>query len=309
MTNIEAPSSEASIVYNKYKSNNQLSNDFVFYIPYYLNMPTSNAKLPTMGNPNNWLSSLTVDGTSVSKFSGNTTTYNVEVANDKKSINVKGVAVAYKTSYVSVAGKAKTLKEQTNTINLSGDITKVNIVVTAANGSTKTYTINITKKGSSNTTPTTPAPVVNNDNSVNVTNLINKSSFKESNGYIRGITLGMTTDTFTNSIKKLDSSATVSITNRSNKAKTGVLVTGDTLTITTCNSKKTMTAVVYGDNNGDGKISIKDLLLVQRSILGYTKLTGAYMEASDVNKDGKINIKDLLIIQKNILGYMNISQI
>ena len=308
MTNIEAPSSEASIVYNKYKSNNQLSNDHVFYIPYYLNMPSSNAKLPTMGNPNNWLSSLTVDGTSVSKFSGNTTTYNVEVANNKKSVSVKGVAVAYKTSYVSVAGKNKTLKEQTNTINLTGDTTKVNIVVTAGNGSNKTYTINIIKKGISNATPTV-TPAVNNDTSVTVSNLINKSGFKESNGYIRGITLGMTTTTFTNNIKKINSNASIKYTNNANKTKSGNLVTGDNVTINTGNSSKTMTVVVYGDNNGDGKINIKDLLIVQRSILGYTKLTGSYLESSDVNKDGKVNIKDLLIIQKSILGYANISQV
>ena len=66
--------------------------------------------------------------------------------------------------------------------------------------------------------------------------------------------------------------------------------------------------VVYGDNDGDGKISIVDLLKVQKQILGYTSMNGAYLEASDVDKDNKVTIVDLLKVQKHILGYSQISQ-
>ena len=313
MTNIEAPSSEATIVYNKYKSLNQLTNDFVFYIPYYLNMPSSTT-LPKLGNPNNWLTSLKVDGKSVSNFKGNTTTYNLEVDSSKSSVSINAIVVA-KTSYVSVNGKTKSLKEQTNTVKLGNGTTKVNVVVTAGNSSTKTYTINITKKSNNtNTNSKTDTKVSNNTtntstNNISVTQLINKSNLKKNNNYINGITLGSTTTSITNIIKKADSKASILFTDSTNKNKSGKIVTGDKIKITSGNESVTVNAVIYGDANGDGKITIKDLLKVQKTILGYSKLTGAYKEAADVNRDGKITIKDLLKIQKSILGYSNINQI
>lgn len=305
MTNIEAPSSEATIVYNKYKAESQLSNDFVFYIPYYINMPSSKAASPKLGNPNNWLSSLKIDGTSVSGFKGDTTTYNVTVPSTKTSITVKASAVASRTSYVSVNGKTKTLKEQSNTVALNNTKTTFTVKVTAANGNVKTYTINITKEKAvvddSNNTST--------NTGITVTQLLTKANLKQKNSYINGIALGSTTTSMTNNIKKADSTASVSFTNASGKSKTGKVVTGDMMKITNAKETKTVTIIIYGDTNGDGIISIKDLLQIQKDILNYTKLIGCYKEAADVNKDGKINIKDLLIVQKNILGYSNVSQI
>ena len=302
MTNIEAPSGEGSIVFNKYKSLGQINNDFVFYIPYYLNMP-SKTTLPKLGNPNNWLKSLKVDNTSVPSFNGNTTTYNVTVASNKTSVKIDALVVA-KTSYVSVNGKAKALKQQSNTVNLTSTTTKINTVVTAGNGSTKTYTINITKKG---TTPT-PTSTANNTTST-VTQLISKANLKQKNNYLNGISLGTTATTIINNIQKIDKNAKVTVTNASNQTKTDKLVTGDKIQIISGKETVNMTIVIYGDASGDGKITIKDLLIVQKSILGYTKPVGAYKEAADANKDGQITIKDLLIIQKSILGYTNVSQI
>ena len=316
MTNLEAPSSEATIVYNKYKANNKLKDDYVFYIPYYLNMPTSTS-LPKLGNPNNWLKSLKVDGKTIANFKGNTTTYNIEVESSKTSVDINAIVVA-KTSYVSVNGKAKSLKEQTNNVTLGNDTTKVNVVITAGNGTTKTYTINITKKTNNNndnndnnkqdskTTSTNNNTITSN---ISVSRLISKANLKQNNSYINGITLGSTTTSITNNIKKVDSKASVSISNSNGKSKTGKIVTGDKIKITSGNESKEITAVIYGDSNGDGKITIKDIILIQRNILGYTKLVGAYKEAGDVNKDGKITIKDIILIQRNILGYTNISQI
>lgn len=303
MTNIEAPSSEATIVYNKYKSEGQLNSDFVFYIPYYINMPSAKSTAPKLGNPNNWLSSLKIDGTLVSGFKGDKTTYNITVPSTKTSIVVNASAVASKTSYVSINGKSNTLKEQSNTIALNNTKTTFLVKVTAANGSVKTYTMNITKEvnnGDNNTSATT---------GISITQLLNKTNFKQNNSYINGIGLGTTTSSITNDIKKADSTASVSFSNSNGKSKTGKVVTGDQMKITNSKEAKTVTIIIYGDTNGDGIVSIKDLLQIQKDILNYTKLIGCYKESADVNKDGKINIKDLLIVQKSILGYSNISQI
>lgn len=62
------------------------------------------------------------------------------------------------------------------------------------------------------------------------------------------------------------------------------------------------TELLSGDVNGDGKVSVVDLLKVRKAILGSTKLSEEEQTRADVNQNGKIDIVDLLRIQKNILG-------
>ena len=62
-----------------------------------------------------------------------------------------------------------------------------------------------------------------------------------------------------------------------------------------------------GDVNGDGKISIKDYMLIRKHILGTSKLNSSEQERADVNKDNKINHYDYMTIRKNILYGTSIS--
>ena len=57
-----------------------------------------------------------------------------------------------------------------------------------------------------------------------------------------------------------------------------------------------------GDVNGDGKVTVMDLLKVRKAILGMTQLTETEQKLADVNCNGKVDVIDLLRIQKNILG-------
>ena len=94
---------------------------------------------------NNLLSSLKVDGTTVKGFNKNTTSYNLgEVANTKTSIKIAATAADSKAKVVGAG--TKTLKEGKNTFTVK---------VTAENGSTKSYTLTITR---------TPAPKSTNNN-------------------------------------------------------------------------------------------------------------------------------------------------
>ena len=62
------------------------------------------------------------------------------------------------------------------------------------------------------------------------------------------------------------------------------------------------TIIVKGDLNGDGKVTISDLAMVQRIILKpETELSETYFEAGDLDNNEKMTISDLARIQRYIL--------
>ena len=68
-------------------------------------------------------------------------------------------------------------------------------------------------------------------------------------------------------------------------------------------------AIIYGDVNGDGKINSVDLLKLQRHILEIESLDKYSQIAGNINKDGrKPTSRDLLLIQRDILGLSKIEQ-
>lgn len=62
------------------------------------------------------------------------------------------------------------------------------------------------------------------------------------------------------------------------------------------------TVIVRGDNTGDGKVNVLDILNAQRHILGLGSLKGEFAAASDVNGNGIIDITDILAMQRDVLG-------
>ena len=80
--------------------------------------------------------------------------------------------------------------------------------------------------------------------------------------------------------------------------------TGDKVSIIYGNTEEVkLEVVIYGDTNGDGKISSVDLLKTQKVILGLSEFESeVFSKAADYSKDGKITSKDLLACQKKILG-------
>ena len=64
----------------------------------------------------------------------------------------------------------------------------------------------------------------------------------------------------------------------------------------------TYTIIVTGDVNGDGSITISDMLAVKSHILGKTELKDEYATAGDTNGDGTISITDFLQQKAQILG-------
>lgn len=66
--------------------------------------------------------------------------------------------------------------------------------------------------------------------------------------------------------------------------------------------------LIYGDVNGDGKISPSDYVKVKNGILGKEKLEDIYKIAGDVNKDDSISPSDYVKIKNKILGKEDIVQ-
>ena len=94
---------------------------------------------------------------------------------------------------------------------------------------------------------------------------------------------------------------------KGNKADTNATIsTGYTLNFT---SGEKLTAVIYGDLNGDGTINSGDILKMRQQMLGQIRLDGAYLEAAHVKTlSGSINSGDLLKLRQQILGQTTIDQ-
>ena len=90
---------------------------------------------------------------------------------------------------------------------------------------------------------------------------------------------------------------------------TGTVGTGNLLTVTAGGAvAKQVEVVIYGDINGDGRISNADIVLMQKHILGIQTQSGASLAALDINRDGSVTNRDLVLLQKHVLGISTISQ-
>ncbi|OJU18407.1 MAG: hypothetical protein BGN88_04690 [Clostridiales bacterium 43-6] len=74
--------------------------------------------------------------------------------------------------------------------------------------------------------------------------------------------------------------------------------------------KEQYTVIVYGDVDGDGTISVLDLISIKRHLLKQTLLTGnSYISANvDREANGSVNVIDLLKVKKHLLKMIQIRQ-
>lgn len=96
----------------------------------------------------------------------------------------------------------------------------------------------------------------------------------------------------------------IKVNNSSGGENNGIVGTGNLVQVygTDGTPVSTYEMVVKGDNNGDGRLNVLDILRAQRHILGLDTLSGVYEAASDVNNNGKIDIMDVLAMQQDVLG-------
>ena len=301
MTHILAPSSEAINMSKAYTQDMKNQMTIVFKIPVYNNMPQKTAQKPTSdGSPNNVLKSITVSGYSLTPtFSKFTQEYDVIVNNDVKMIDISAQAMVSGTS-VSGAG----------TYGILVGNNKIEIKVTAENGASRIYTINVVRldESGSNTGKNNIPIIQESEQKASVSSDILK--IDDGSKKITAVTPGKTCDEIKSQIK-LSAGYTMKIVKPDNNENTGTIATGNKLWVTDSagNIVLEYTFVVYGDVTGDGIVNSLDMLYIKRHILGISTLTGAYLEAGDTNRanDG-INSLDMLYLKRHILGIKTIHQ-
>ena len=129
------------------------------------NTTSTTSSSQTSSNTN--LTNLGIKPNDFSGFSPNKTTYDVTVPEDVDQVEVYATA---QSSSSKVSG--------TGTKKLDAGQNKIEVVVTASNGTSKTYTINITREGSATNTTNTNQEVENGLSSLKVGNLELSPEFK-----------------------------------------------------------------------------------------------------------------------------------
>lgn len=304
MTNVQAPSSEAKKMAIAYGGTSDLG--IVFKIPVYGNMPFMASELPTgSGGAVTTLSSLLVEGYSLTPtFHKNILEYDLVLSDPVSSVNVIAEAA---DSNASVSGAGK--------YNLTEGLNVISITITAQNGSSSTYRINIVA-------PTGPSTYNGGNFTISAGQglFMNIQTAEGETTMLYGFEKGtMAQDAFA---QMTSTNCGIRLVNADRTENTGVIATGNLLQViaNVDNSViKEIPVVLYGDINGDGEINGRDMLYMQRHILGISTLSGAYAEAADINWDDRedspngvkqstISVKDMLYLQRHLLDVQYISQ-
>ena len=281
MTNIQGAESEAASLRNGYTDS--LSDPITLIIPVYKNMPSEACEMPGDGNNNNYLSSLSVDGFSLTpEFSRYASDYELVV---DKSTSYVNVTAKTSSSSASVTGAGK--------VTLTGDTTVIKIKVTSGSGEERTYTITVSK-------------AENGQSQQGETKL--SSSKYTFDDCVRGLGEKVSYSTFIKNITVtagrldvVDASGTV--------ITSGTMSTGMKAVLYNSKGEKLSeySIVVRGDTNGDGKINSADALAIQKHIVESRELKNSYLDAADINRDGRVNSLDVLYVQKHIVGSYTIT--
>lgn len=282
MTNIMAPASESINIRKTYSNLGIIDESFTFLIPYYRNMPEKACELPEKNNysPNNWLSSLKIDGYDLSFDAAKTKGYSLTVASSVSSVNI---------SATTVNSKAKISGTGTKSLNYGNNA--VEVVVTAENGNKRTYTVNITRKA---------------DNIVPLAGIsLSSTSASMFTGDTKKLTVTYSPSNTTDSKTVTWSTSDKSVATVSNGTITAIGVGTATITAkvgaftATCEVTVTSsTKYVLGDIDADGSVTIADALMIFKYKSGEIKLSDTQLKAADTDKNGKVELSDALRIFK-----------
>ncbi len=283
MQNVEAAISEGTTIGKGYYEYISKEDAFIFRIPVYNNMPEEAVTFTETGNPNHYLSDLSVSGLSLTPvFDGDVTEYSIIAENAVTSVTVKATPVA-STSSVSGDG-TYTLKVEDNTIKIN---------CKSESGNTRTYTINIYRKPSEGTSGE---------------NYSWSSENYDIGDYITGVEPQTNVADFLAGFTA--EGCELKVLSAESEENTGVVATGNKLAAYVDGSLVSIKEIViYGDVNGDGSVNVLDMIKINRHSLGLETLKDAKLLAADANRqnDG-VNVLDMIFVNRHSLGLTTIAQ-
>lgn len=209
--------------------------------------------------------------------------YTVIVPNETERITVTASPL---NAAASVAG--------TGEYALNVGVNTVTLTVTAESGASETYMLSVHRR----------AP----DAPVTVTGPYAFSA----DGRVSGVAPGTALAAFTSSLGVSGGTLTVTDATGAAKAPDAPMCTGDFVKITyELDGAEAVFAsgyvVVAGDINGDGAVTISDLIKLRNHLLGTGELTGLSLAAADVDRSGTAAINDLIRIRNHLLGTATIT--
>lgn len=283
MTNVEAPTSEASITYSTYNNYGILDDSLTFIIPIFNNMPDK-TYLPTIyGNPNNYLKDLKVNGNTVKNFNKDTDTYDYYVSTITEKVTISAEKISASATVTGIGE-----------ITLGNVENALEIEVTAENGDIRKYIINVIK---TDTIPITTSSALSAIGWISNDNVMSKIQLNTNILEIKSL------------IATIDNNISLIIKDKNNIVKNeGIIGTGDIIELTVYDETIINRAVIYGDINGDGIINGVDLIQLQKHLLNFITLNDVYLQASDATRDGNMDIYDLLRIKRHMLNEVEIIQ-
>ncbi len=126
-----------------------------------------------------------------------------------------------------------------------------------------------------------------------------KTEFGEDNKitYLKGIEIGKNLEDIgskinTNGIVEIFEKNGTKVTDKNKISKTGMK-----LKITKEKESVEYIIVVAGDNNGDGKITITDVVRANLYLTHIKNLQGEFAKAVDINNDGRVTITDIVKVK------------
>ena len=273
MTNVLAPYSESLSIYKGYSNTNLLESNLSFIIPVFDNMPEINTESPNI----------------------NTQDYVQDNSN----------VIAKVTTTLNIRSGPSTNYESLTKVNSSSKITRISKCI----GSGELWDRVILDNGIvgyafQNYLEEVP------QNELNENELKFDTSLRVSNFEISNLP---SINTVSKIKEKVNTTHKIEFQNQNGNilGENDLVGTGSRLKILDDNvtTLTTYKFILYGDVNGDGKISSVDLLVLQRHILEIKLLQDVYYKAGNINKNGKKpSSYDSLLIQRHILGYKAIEQ-
>lgn len=168
----------------------------------------------------------------------------------------------------------------------------------------RTDTVGGKEEGNGGTTENKPSTDEGKKPTVSPETKISNAGYSLSTGYLTKVQVGEDMSSLRQ--KLTNQGAVVATLNSSWNSKTsGAIATGDIIEV---DQTKRYEVVVYGDIDGDAKISVVDLLYLKKYILGEMSLNQANKQAADISKDGKADVVDLLLLKKQLLNEYTVNQ-